>query len=69
VFIVLYAGAPPYPDRTTLKLSDAFEKDEGNDSVNLELTVEVINIGKGRNRGIVNRCEPLKGFVEFVSSP
>jgi hypothetical protein len=67
VFIVLYAGALPYPDRTTLKLSDAFEKVKGNDSVNLELTVEVINIGKGRNQGIVNRCEPLRGYVEFVS--
>jgi predicted regulator of amino acid metabolism with ACT domain len=68
VFIVLSTGTAPYPDRTTLKLSDAFEKVEGNDSVNLELTVEVININKGRNEEIVNRCEPLKGYVEFVDT-
>jgi hypothetical protein len=68
VFIVLYIGMAPYPDRTTLKLSDAFEKVEGNDSVNLELTVEVININRGRNEGIVNRCEPLWGYVEFVEA-
>jgi hypothetical protein len=68
VFIVLYTGAASYPDRTTLKLSDAFEKVAGNDSVNLELTVEVINIGKGRNGGIVSRCEPLRGYVEFVDT-
>jgi hypothetical protein len=40
VFIVLYTGTASYPDRTTLKLSYAFEKVAGNDSVNLELTVE-----------------------------
>jgi hypothetical protein len=68
VFIVLYTGTAPYPDRTTLKLSDAFEKVEGNDSVNLELTVEVININKGRNEEIVNRCGPLRGYVEFVDT-
>jgi hypothetical protein len=74
VFIVLYTGTASYPDRTTLKLSDAFEKVAGNNSVNLELTVEVINIGKGRNEGddddddIVSRCEPLRGYVEFVDT-
>jgi hypothetical protein len=68
VFIVLYTGTASCPDRTTLKLSDAFEKAGGNDSVNLELIVEVINIGKGRNEGIVNRCEPLRGYVEFVDT-
>jgi hypothetical protein len=67
VFIVLYAGAASYPDRITLKLSDAFKKVEDNDSVNLELMVEVINIGKGRNQGIVSQCESLKGYVEFVN--
>jgi hypothetical protein len=66
VFIVLYTGTAPCPDRKTLKLSDAFEKVEGNDSVNLELTVEVININKGRNEEIVNRCGPLRGYMEFV---
>jgi hypothetical protein len=55
-----------YPDKTTLKLSDAFEKVEGNDGVNLELEVKVYNIGKGRNEDIVRKCEPLSGYVDFV---
>jgi hypothetical protein len=66
VFIVLYTGTAVYPDRKTLRLSDAFERAAGNDSVNLELTVEVININKGCNEGIVNKCEALRGYVEFV---
>ncbi|MDR0639648.1 MAG: hypothetical protein LBG27_12235 [Spirochaetaceae bacterium] len=60
-FIVLYNGTVPYPDRKTLKLSDAFEKVEGNDSINLELIVKVFNIGKGHNEGMARRCEPLGG--------
>jgi hypothetical protein len=55
-----------YPDRTTLKLSDAFEEVEGNTAVNLELTVKVFNIEKGRNTDIVRKCEPLGGYVDFV---
>jgi hypothetical protein len=50
-FIVLYNGSAGYPDRTTLKLSDAFEQVEGNSAVNLELTVKVFNIEKGAQRG------------------
>jgi hypothetical protein len=61
VFIVLYTSREAYPDRTTLKLSDAFEKVEVNDRVNLELTVDVININKGRNTAIIVRSE--KGGV------
>jgi hypothetical protein len=55
-FIVLYNGASAYPDRRTLKLSEAFEKVEGNDSVNLELAVKVFNIGKGHNKEMALRA-------------
>ncbi|MDR1257411.1 MAG: hypothetical protein LBJ86_06660 [Spirochaetaceae bacterium] len=65
-FIVLYNGGAGYPDRTTLKLSDAFELVEGNTAVNLELTVNVYNIGKGRNIDMVRKSEPLSGYVDFV---
>jgi hypothetical protein len=43
-FIVLYNGSAGYPDRTTLRLSDTFERVEGNAAVNLELTVKVYKI-------------------------
>jgi hypothetical protein len=65
-FIVLYNGGAAYPDKTTLKLSDAFELVEGNAAVNLELKVEVYNIGKGHNDEMVRRSAPLSGYVDFV---
>ncbi|MDR1148125.1 MAG: hypothetical protein LBK66_05785 [Spirochaetaceae bacterium] len=65
-FIVLYNGSAAYPDKTTLKLSDAFEQVEGNTAVNLELKVEVYNIGKGHNEAIVRNSVPLSGYVDFV---
>jgi hypothetical protein len=63
---VLYNGSASYPDKTTLKLSDAFEQVEGNAAVNLELKVEVYNIGKGRNEEMVRKSVPLSGYVDFV---
>jgi hypothetical protein len=65
-FIVLYNGSAGYPDKTTLRLSDAFELVEGNAAVNLELKVEVYNIGKGHNEAIVRKSRPLSGYVDFV---
>jgi hypothetical protein len=64
---VLYNGSAGYPDKTTLKLSDAFEQVEGTVVVNLELKVEVYNIGKGHNEAIVRKSEPLSGYVDFVN--
>ena len=65
-FIVLYNGTAPFPDRETLRLSDAYEQVEGFDKVNLELEVTVYNINEGRNAETVNRCEELKGYAYFV---
>ena len=65
-FIVLYNGAAPFPDRKTLRLSDAYEQVEGFEKINLELEVQVYNINEGRNAEAVNRCEELKGYAYFV---
>jgi hypothetical protein len=64
-FIVLYNGTAEYPDRRTLKLSDAFEQPEGGPA-NLELTARVVNIGKGRNEELAGKCERLGGYIQFV---
>jgi len=40
-FIVLYNGTAPFPDKETLRLSDAYEQVEGFDKINLELEVTV----------------------------
>jgi len=65
-FIVLYNGTAPFPDKETLRLSDAYEQVEGFDKVNLELEVTVYNINEGRNAETVNRCEELRGYAYFV---
>jgi hypothetical protein len=66
VFIVLYNGKANCPDRRTMRLSDAFEKVEGFEDVNLELIVEFWNINKGHNEEVVKKCKPLAGYVEFI---
>jgi hypothetical protein len=55
VFIVLYNGTEDFPDENILRLSDAFENVESLGGNALELTVRVLNIGKGKNEQIVKR--------------
>jgi hypothetical protein len=67
-FIVLYNGTAPFPDRETLRLSDAYEQVEKFDKINLQLEVQVYmyNINEGRNAETVTRCEELRGYAYFV---
>ena len=65
-FIVLYNGTAPFPAQETLRLSDAYERIEGFDEINLELEVKVYNINEGSNAETVNRCEALRGYAYFV---
>ena len=67
-FYVLYNGAEDYPERKTLRLSDAFAE-SGTAAAGgfLELEVTVLNINEGKNSDMVRRCEDLSGYVTFVS--
>jgi len=71
-FFVLYNGVAPYPDQSVLRLSDLFEKPQDLGLPKkahplLELEVKVININKGRNEAIVNRCKKLAEYSEFIA--
>jgi len=71
-FYVLYNGTDPYPDKMILRLSDLFEKPQDLGLPEkahplLELEVKVININKGRNEAIVNRCKKLAEYSEFIA--
>jgi predicted transposase YdaD len=70
-FIVLYNGVDPYPDETTLKLSDSFEDTSSlgitKDTFDLELTVKIYNLNRGHNKPIIRRCEKLDGYSAFVA--
>ena len=69
-FIVLYNGADPYPDRSILKLSEAFMDASGLRSAPrapaLELEVQVYNINKGRNANILAKSAALNGYSTFI---
>jgi hypothetical protein len=64
-FYVVYNGNKPQLDFQELKLSDAFMEVTGK-PVNLDLTVKVININQGHSSAILNRCETLGMYAEFV---
>jgi len=69
-FIVLYNGKEAFPERKTLKLSDAFADTKGlgkeKDQVYLELVVQVYNINHGQNREIQQKCEILNEYGLFI---
>jgi len=71
-FFVLYNGIAPYPDEQILKLSNLFERPEmlglsGKSDFALELEVRVININKGRNGAIAQRCKKLAEYSAFIA--
>ncbi len=63
-FYTFYNGQDDYPAEQTLRLSDAFRKQPGNNS--LELKVRVININSEKNHVILKKCEILKEYSIFI---
>ena len=66
-FIVLYNGGSDLPERSPLRLSDAFESaPELGGRFPLELEAAVYNVNKGHNSALVRRSETLDGYVTFI---
>ena len=65
-FYVFYNGLEEYPERTTLKLSDAFMTISA--QPNLELVVSVININYNKGNEILHTCKPLAEYTLFVDA-
>ena len=63
-FVVFYNGVEKQPAETVLRLSDLYENGTGEPE--LELTVRQININKGCNDSVLEKCEGLKGYMVFV---
>ncbi len=63
-FLVFYNGVREQPERQVYKLSDLFQREEG--VPELELKVTVLNINKGYNKVLLEECESLRGYMEFV---
>lgn len=64
-YIVFYNGSDMAEDRRRLHLSDSFSMGRGSGC--LECTCEVININRGHNKELMDKCHRLWEYSEFVS--
>ena len=64
-FVVFYNGESNQPERQILRLSDAYKKKQANPE--LELTVTVYNINYGHNPQLLEACQLLNEYAQFVS--
>ena len=64
-YIVFYNGNDSYPDKLELKLSDAFERPDSSGS--FEWTATMLNINKGHNQKIMNKCQALFEYSDFIA--
>lgn len=67
-YIVFYNGQEKTPENWELKLSDAFIFPEHVSSQLpcMEITVQLLNINHGKNRAIMQQCQKLKEYAEFI---
>lgn len=63
-FVVFYNGASEMPEKMVLRLSDSFSHRE--EEPELELKVVVYNINKGMNQNLLESCQTLKEYAQFV---
>ena len=62
--VVFYNGEKDSPEESVLKLSDAFMSKERQTDV--ELKVRVLNINYGHNKVLMDSCQTLREYAEFV---
>ena len=64
-FVIFYNGIKEMPDRTVLRLSDAYSvKDE---HPALELAAVMLNINRGHNEKLKELCKSLKDYSEYTA--
>lgn len=63
-FVVFYNGTVKQPERQWMKLSDLYELPEENPM--LELQVLVLNINRGNNEALTEKCKTLKEYMLYI---
>lgn len=63
--ICFYNGQKNAEDSKIFTLSDSFESDEKPD---IEVSVTMYNINHGHNQKLLNACQPLAEYAEFVNN-
>ena len=65
-FYTFYNGKEPWTKETVLKLSDAYHIQDGD--YMLDLSVKVININPEEHHEILERCQVLKEYGQFIDT-
>ena len=65
VFVVFYNGKDEMPERSVLRLSDAYEQPSEDPA--LELRVLVLNINPGYNKELMENCKKLRDYSIFTN--
>lgn len=63
-FMVFYNGTDEIEDRVELRLSSAYEHLTG--EPDLELKVLMLNVNEGHNRELMEQCQILKEYAQYV---
>lgn len=66
-YIIFYNGTRDVPDRSELLLSDAFDDTTG-EAPALECRAVVLNINKGHNQEIMDKCKRLSDYAYFIQA-
>ena len=67
-FVVFYNGIEELPERSVMRLSDAYECVEDKEDIALELKVEIININYGKNQSLMEKSPTLAQYAIFVDT-
>ena len=63
-YIVFYNGTTNMPDRKELRLSDAFQ--QPTEQPDIEVVAHMLNINYGHNKELMERCQKLKEYAQFI---
>lgn len=63
-FVVFYNGVDACEERRELRLSESFQRQEGEPE--LELRVQVLNINEGFNKDLKKQCRILEEYMQYV---
>ena len=64
-YIVFYNGATDRPAVEKIRLSDAFINEDK--SGDFEWTAIGYNLNKGKNDGLLEKCQPLRDYMELIN--
>lgn len=66
-YLVFYNGEEDEPDQIELSLSDAFQKPYKKLVPSIDCRVQVLNINRGHNRELMEKCRRLWEYSEFIA--